>query len=461
MFIPSPEIIHLLSTFSPVFTQPSFRKLVKLTCGVILAPGRRTVASALRAVGHQDDQCFGKYHRFLSRDRWSALHASKLLLLLILTIFNGPAQSIDLVVDETLERRFGKMIAYKGWFRDAVRSTGNTTITSPGIRWLCLCVLVTVPWNKRRWALPFSIIPVCSEKTCEKRKRMFRGGIGLTIDMLIKVRQWIGKETKIRLLGDGGFTSIELAQFWNQLQIEQIGRLRIDAVLHDFAPEQPENKRGPKPKKGKRQPSLKQRSIDPATTWASMTVAWYAGKQQDVEIATGTSLWYVAGNDPAPMRWVLVRLKDPTAADRDKVCAFFSSNLDAVPEQIVALYAERWNIEILFEEIRAFLGFETQRGWCNRTIGRTTPLLFGAFSIIVILAKQLYPNELPVKQTAWYAKEGATFSDALSAVRQHLWQYNIEVESLINNSRSVNQHDFCLIPKHVFRALQEIACYTA
>ena len=52
-----------------------------------------------------------------------------------------------------------------------------------------------------------------------------------------------------------------------------------------------------------------------------------------------------------PLRWVLVR-------DRQ---AFLSTDETAEPEQILAWFIRRWQIEVTFEEARAHLGMETQR----------------------------------------------------------------------------------------------------
>jgi hypothetical protein len=459
MFTPSPEIIHLLQVFAPQFTSPTFSKVLLLICGVILSPGRRTVASALRAVGLGHCKTFGKYHRVLSRDRWSALYSSKLLFLLLLSSFIDENQIVEILVDETLERRRGRKLAYKGWFRDAVRSTQATTVTTPGIRWLCLCLLVPVPWSKRRWALPFCTVPVCSEKNCQKRRRLFRGGVGLTVDLMIKVRQWLGQSRPIRLIGDGGFTNIDLVLHCIGQKIEQIGRLRLDAALYDAPQEKPKGTRGRQAAKGARQISLKQRLADTNTIWKTVEITWYGGEQKNVQIATGTALWYVSGNQPARLRWVLARTPGQTSTD--KAAAFFSSDISTPPEQIVACYAQRWNIEVFFEEVRACLGFETQRGWTNNTIGRTTPCLFGVFSIVTVLAKRLFPEKLPVRQTAWYTKEDATFRDALSAVRDHLWRYNTMPDRKNNKTWSSKSDDLCLIPSAVFDALHNIACYAA
>lgn len=63
---------------------------------------------------------------------------------LLVHTFVSPDQPLLVPVDETLERRQGKRIVYKGWFRDAVRSIGGKVAVSLGIRWLCGTLLVKV-----------------------------------------------------------------------------------------------------------------------------------------------------------------------------------------------------------------------------------------------------------------------------------------------------------------------------
>jgi hypothetical protein len=52
--------------------------------------------------------------------------------------FLAPNAPLILLIDGTLERRWGKRIAYKGRFHDAVRSTSGHVQTSEGIHWLCV-----------------------------------------------------------------------------------------------------------------------------------------------------------------------------------------------------------------------------------------------------------------------------------------------------------------------------------
>jgi hypothetical protein len=121
--------------------------------------------------------------------------------------------------------------------------------------------------------------------------------------------------------------------------------------------------------------------------------------------------------------------------------------------QILLWFVSRWNIEVTLEELRAHLGFETQRQWSERAIERTAPCLFGLFSVIVAMAQTLHPKTLPLRETSWYHKDEATFSDALAAVRGHLW-------SSFNPSTSPTDADLCLIPRPMLEALQQVACYS-
>ena len=114
----------------------------------------------------------------------------------------------------------------------------------------------------------------------------------------------------------------------------------------------------------------------------------------------------------------------------------------------------RWSIETTFEESRAHLGFETQRQWSDLAIERTTPCLLSLYSLVALLAHGLYlDGRLAVRQSAWDAKEQATFSDALAAVRQHLWK----VEYF---STSTPDTEWVEIPRVYLQGLMQSACYT-
>lgn len=89
------EMIRVLAPFfAPLFSKRVWCHVQVLLVGAILAPGKkRTVASALRVVGLQEEEKrFCRYHRVLSRAVWSSKEASRMLLRLIVEAFvpDGP-----------------------------------------------------------------------------------------------------------------------------------------------------------------------------------------------------------------------------------------------------------------------------------------------------------------------------------------------------------------------------------
>jgi hypothetical protein len=144
MPLPDP-IREVLAVFRPLFTAPTWRKLMTLLTGTLLARGRRTVAAALRASGNAQAGDWSLFHQVLNRARWSPLALSRQLLLLIVETFVPAGACIDLVIDETLERRWGNKISKRGHYRDSALSSKKRSVSSPGLRWIVMAVVVTLP----------------------------------------------------------------------------------------------------------------------------------------------------------------------------------------------------------------------------------------------------------------------------------------------------------------------------
>ena len=102
-------IISMLEPFRCLFTAPTWKKRLTLLRGTLLARGRRTVTRALWQTGHEQDPHeqdphFSTFHPVLNRARWSPLQASRYLLTLICETFAPAGGTLDIVIDETLER---------------------------------------------------------------------------------------------------------------------------------------------------------------------------------------------------------------------------------------------------------------------------------------------------------------------------------------------------------------------
>jgi DDE superfamily endonuclease len=76
------------------------------------------------------------------------------VLLALLVAAFAPTGPLLFGIDETVERRRGKRIAARGIYRDPVRSSHSYFVKASGLRWVCLMLLVPIPWAARTWALP-------------------------------------------------------------------------------------------------------------------------------------------------------------------------------------------------------------------------------------------------------------------------------------------------------------------
>ena len=124
------QMIRVLLPFVPLFSKRVWQHAQVLLAGAILAPGGRTVSPALRAMGLDQEKCFHRYHRVLSRASWSSQKVSRVLLGLLVETFVPEGDPLVVGIDETLERRYGKKIRAKGVYRDPVRSTHETFVKS-------------------------------------------------------------------------------------------------------------------------------------------------------------------------------------------------------------------------------------------------------------------------------------------------------------------------------------------
>ena len=126
-------------------------------------------------------------------------------------------------IDETLERRWGKKIAAKGVYRDPVRSTHENFVKSSGLRWVCVMLLVPIPWAARAWALPFLSVLAPSERyAAERGKRHKKKITEWAWQLLLLVRHWC-PEREIVAVADRAYASLKLLDRCRKLKNPMVG----------------------------------------------------------------------------------------------------------------------------------------------------------------------------------------------------------------------------------------------
>jgi hypothetical protein len=444
------ELTSLIVSFAPLFSKPLWQHVQVLLVGAILAPGKRTVTSALRVMGLSHERHFQTYHRVLNRARWSSLQASRILLSVLIKNF-APTGALVFAIDDTIERRRGGQITAKGIYRDPVRSSHSHFVKASGLRWLSLMLTVRIPWAERVWALPVLTALCPSERYYQERGRPHKKLTQWARQMLRQVKRWL-PEREMVVVADSSFAALELLAAVRR-EITVITRLRLDAALYEPAPVRQPRQNGRPRLKGVRLPTLATVLKDEQTLWTEhRVVGWYGGTERVVEVASGVAVWYHTGLPPVPVRWVLVR--DPVKEFKPQ--ALLSTNLERAPIEMLGYFVRRWQVEVTFEETRAHLGMETQRQWSEKAIARTTPAVLALFSIVTLLAHHHYgaQQELFVRQAAWYVKRLPTFSDALATVRRQLWR-----EVGFHTSRS--ETDSVKVDGALLERLTDALCYAA
>jgi hypothetical protein len=445
-------MITVLRAFAPLFSARVWSHAKVLLVGAILAPAQRTVTAALRVTGLAQGRQFHRYHRVLSRAEWSGLAVGRVLLGLLVATF-APAGPLLFGIDDTLERRRGKRIAAKGIYRDAVRSSHSHVVKASGLRWVCLMLLVPIPWAARTWALPVLTALAPSERHNTERGRRHKTLTDWARQLLLVVRRW-WPERAIVAVADSSYAALEFlaaCRSWRN-PVTVVTRLRLDAALYDPAPPRRPRQTGRPRLKGQRRPTLAAVAADPRTVWTEITVAhWYGTGERTVEVASATAVWYHSGLPPVPLRWVLIRDPQGHFATQALLC----TDLASTPAQILAWFVQRWQLEVTFEEARRHLGLESQRQWSEAAIRRTTPVLLGLFSLVTLLAHPQMQNPAgAVRQAAWYRKQHPTFADALALVRREIWQHQAF-------STSPCAEEMVKVPRTLVATLTETLCYVA
>lgn len=420
-----PQILRQwLQALRTCFTAPSWEHVLVLVMGALLAPGKRTVSSCLRMTGRAGAANFASFHQILNRARWSPRTVARRLLGLVVErlVPDGP---IVIGMDDTIERRWGRRISARGIYRDPVRSSHGHFVKASGLRWLSFMVLTPVPWTSLVKALPVLTLLAPSERSDHQRGRRHKLLTDWARQGALQLCRWLPGR-RIIFVGDSSFAVHELAHAITA-RATLISRLRLDASLFAPPPNRTTRTVGRPAQKGPALPKLKTLLSNPATTWARIIVsAWYGHVEgKTLEITSDTALWYRPGTPVMPIRWVLVR--DPDGKRPPQ--AFFSTDTNLEPADVIALFVRRWQIEVTFAETRAHLGVETQRQWSDKAIARTTPALLGLYSFISLWACDLLTGTTTPNAAAWYRKTSLTFSDAIGTVRLAIWIGDINQHS--------------------------------
>ncbi len=419
---PVSSIVDLFASHAAMLTTPTRENLGVLLRGALLAPGPRTVTGCLRAAWPWAQKDWRVYENVLRRACVPIRALSRELFRMVMELLPDDAV-IELVVDETLVRRYGPQVVGVGMHRDAVRSSHTHNTLTPGHKWIVVSVIVRLPFVQRALALPVACALYTAKKKAPRNRteplRPTHKTVGEIARVLVRMIARWAPERRCRVLGDGLYGSHDLADAFNPAsaiealrRVTLVSRFKPDGAL--YAPPPPSRGAGRPRVKGAQLPAPRQTAQDPATHWDRLTVAWYGAKHKTLDVCSGTGLWYRCGSAATEVRWVVVR--DPAGEKKDEV--FFTTEPSLPPQEIVEAFVRRWGEETTFQEAREHLGLETLRNRTATSVRRSAPMLLAVYTLVVVwFAKSVEHPEHWKQEAPWYRKPSVTFSDMLVAAR--------------------------------------------
>jgi hypothetical protein len=406
----------LLSLLAPCFTQPTFQTFRALLVGQVSQTGRRTVCGMLVGAKLSGVWEHSRAHRFFSHARWSPDELGLRIAVLIAQRLLDSGVPIVVALDDTLLQRWGRKVYGCFYHHDATANSDRSAVAW-GNNWVVVGIVVRLAIVDRPVCLP-----VLFRLWRPRRKQIPKGKRDpqrpskpqLARELVDLLAARLG-DRQLDVVGDAAYAT----NAWRGVgdRVTVTSRLRHDAALYDRRPPRT-GQRGRPRKWGKRLPSLAQIATDPATVWVEATVRRY-GKTETLTVCALDCLWEPLGPD-TPVRVIIV--KDDTKPAGYQL-ALITTDLTATAAQIIERYADRWAIEVCFEEAKHQAGVGQARNRTQNAVERTAPFQFLTMTLTIIwyAIHGHHPDDIAEHRARapWYlSKTNPSFADMIAKLRR-------------------------------------------
>jgi hypothetical protein len=404
-----PSLLAVLQVLCPCFTTPSFRTFSALVTGLVVQTGRRTVVGMLLGAGLTRLWPHDRAHYFFARARWSPDQLGLALARLLVDRFLPQDAALEVAVDDTLFKRRGKKVFGAAWQHDG--SATGPRATGFGNNWVVLGLLVPLPFLSR---------PVCLPVLA----RLWRPGREVSkVDLareLTRLLLTAFPARQVHLVGDAAYHGSALRDL--PARCTWTCRMQRNGVFYAPAPP-PTGRRGHPAWKGERLGTPGE--IAATAAFTRHTVQRY-GRTESVLIAVVDGLWWGAFHR-RPCRLLLISDDD---SDKLYDLALVTTDLTASPARIVARYSWRWQIELLFSQLKQVLGVGQARNRVQHAVERAVPFGLAVYTITVIWYALHADHQADLDQrraaAPWLAdKTTVSFEDMHHALRRELLQHRI------------------------------------
>jgi hypothetical protein len=332
-------------------------RLALLFLGAVLARGRRTVTSWIRAakLSVQFRPC---YTAVAAAGKRADRIARRVLTEVVGPLVAG-APRLTLALDDTPTKRYGPHVQGAGVHHNpAPGPAGSPYVYGHVFVVLGLLVHHTV-WGTI--ALPLLARLYVRAKDLPgidpKHRPSFRTKLELAVELLQWAKPWLGLLGKpIWVVADGAYAKKDVLKPAAALGMTVVSRLRKDAALRTVPGPKPPGRRGPAPTYGDRRIDLAKRAGQ-RRGWTTGVFDLY-GQPTAKRYKTFVATWRPAGG---AIRVVLV--DEPTGW-----VAFFCTDVSASVADILGTIAARFSLEITFRDCKEVVGAGQQQVrfvWAN------------------------------------------------------------------------------------------------
>jgi hypothetical protein len=356
---PLPVPCQWFARLASVLDRRSAPRLALLFLGALLARGRRTVTSWIRAAG-LSDQFRSCYTAVAAAGKKAETIAAYLVTAVVKPLLSG-VERLTLALDDTPTERYGPHVQGAGVHHNPTPGPAGSAYVY-GHVFVVLALLVTHPaWGVI--ALPLLARLYVRKKDIPgidpKHRPEFRTKLELAVELLRWASFWLGLLGKpIWVVADGAYAKANFLKPAKALGMTVVSRLRCDAALWSLPPEVPLDQRGPgRPRVyGTERISLAKRA-GRRRGWTTEAFTLY-GERVSKRYKTFLATWKPAGG---MIRVVLV--DEPTGWR-----AYFCTDPAATVADLLTAVADRFSLEITFRDCKEIVGAGQQQVrfiWAN------------------------------------------------------------------------------------------------
>jgi DDE superfamily endonuclease len=325
-------------------------RLIGLFLGAVLARGRRTVTSWIRAAGLSDQ--YQRCYTAVAAAGKKADHIAARLFHDVVKPLVADLPRITLAIDDTPTQRYGPLVQGAGIHHDPTPGPAGSPYVCGHI-WVVLGLLAVHPaWGVI--ALPLLARMYVRAKDLPginpKHRPEFRTKLELALELLRWAHTWLRYTGQpLWVVVDGAHAKAPLLKPAMALGMTVVSRLRKDAALWTVPGQRSPGRRGRPRIYGESRIELAQRAGQ-RRGWTTGRFVLY-GQRVRKRYKTFEATWKPAGG---PIRVVLVA--EPTGW-----LAFFCTDVTASVEEILATMADRFALETAFRDLKEVVGAGQQQ----------------------------------------------------------------------------------------------------